>query len=160
MHACFHPAVPSLRLFLKYWLPVVLWMTLIFTASGDSNSGNHSSRLIGPLVRFFAPNIAPETLEIIILGVRKTAHLTEYAVLAMLVWRVRRKPPAGELPLWQWPDAWWTMTVCILYAATDEWHQSFVPNREAAVHDVFIDAIGAAGGLLLVWIACRWQGKD
>ena len=159
-HACFYPDVPSLRLFLKYWLPVVLWMAVIFAGSGDSKSGNHSSRLIEPLVHFFAPNIAPDTLEMIILGVRKTAHLTEYAVLAALVWRARRRPPPGKFPGWRWPDARWTLLVSVLYAASDEWHQSFVPNREAAVHDVFIDTIGAAGGLVLVWIASRWHGKD
>jgi len=160
MRACFYPAVPSLRSFLKYWLPVMVWMTLIFAGSGDSKSGNHSSRLIGPLVRFFAPNIAPETLDIIILSVRKTAHLTEYAVLALLVWRARCQNQPADLPAWRWPDARWTLLICVLYAATDEWHQAFVPNRESAVHDVFIDTIGAAGGLVLVWIAIRWQRKD
>ena len=163
MHACFHAAVLSLRSLLNllnYWLPVVLWMSLIFAGSGDSKSGNRSSQLIGPFVRFFAPNIAPETLDIIILSVRKTAHLTEYAVLAILVWRARRQPQPREFRIWRWPDARWTLLICILYASTDEWHQSFVPNRESAVHDVFIDAIGATGGLVLIWIVSRWQRKD
>ncbi|MBC8002178.1 MAG: VanZ family protein, partial [Opitutaceae bacterium] len=113
-------------------------MILIFAGSGDSKSGNRSSRLIGPLVRFFAPNIAPETLDVIILSVRKTAHLTEYAVLALLVWRARRQPQPGDFPVWRGRDGRWTLLICLLYAATDEWHQSFVPNREAALHDVFI----------------------
>lgn len=158
--ACFHPAVLSLRSSLKYWLPVVLWMTLIFAGSGDSKSGNRSSRLIGPLVRFFVPDVSPDTLEMIILGVRKTAHLTEYTVLAILVWCARRQQRRGEYLTWRWRDARWALLICVLYAATDEWHQSFVPNREAAVHDVFIDAIGATGGLVLVWVVSRWKRKD
>lgn len=46
--------------------------------------------------------------------------------------------------------------LCVLYAASDELHQYFVPGRAALVGDVVIDALGilpgVAGVCLLVWL--------
>jgi VanZ family protein len=36
----------------------------------------------------------------------------------------------------------------VIYALSDEWHQSFVPSRSASVADVIIDAIAAVCGTL------------
>jgi VanZ family protein len=47
------------------------------------------------------------------------------------------------------------LLVVALYAASDEWHQSFVPNREASVVDVLIDTVGGGAALSLVWAATR-----
>ena len=44
--------------------------------------------------------------------------------------------------------------VCAMaYGASDEWHQSFVANRQADLGDLFADAIGALGAAIGVW-AC------
>src|ERR1700687_5593007 len=44
------------------------------------------------------------------------------------------------------------LLVAVAYAALDEWHQSFVPLREARVRDVATDALGALLAQTLVWI--------
>ena len=41
--------------------------------------------------------------------------------------------------------------VATLYAMTDEWHQSFVPGRGPAIHDVILDSSGALLGALAAW---------
>ncbi|MER3409407.1 MAG: hypothetical protein C4305_02700 [Thermoleophilia bacterium] len=70
------------------------------------------------------------------LALRKLAHAVEYAVLAALLLRaLGRKLPSFLLAL--------------AYAASDELHQAFVPGRQAALHDVAVDALGAALGLYL-----------
>lgn len=77
--------------------------------------------------------------------VRKLAHMTEYAILALLATyalRLQLEPP--RLWLWAWIG-------CVLYAATDEWHQSFVPGRGASVLDVGIDSLGALIGIAGLW---------
>ena len=149
------------RSFVKYWLPVLLWMTLIFSASADTRSVQRS-RIIAPIVRWLFPHISEETISLIVLIVRKCAHLAEYAILALLVWRALRRP-AGSAPRpWSWPQAGWAVLFVALYAATDEFHQSFVPSRDASVRDVLIDTAGAIAGLLLLWaIGCwrEWWGK-
>lgn len=68
--------------------------------------------------------------------VAKSAHLAEYFILARLLKR------AGVSPL---P----AMAFCVLYAASDEWHQSFVPGRHPSAWDVLIDGAGALTGTML-----------
>ena len=132
--------------FFRYWLPVLIWMGLIFSASADPRSGPTSSRLIGPVVRFFFPEISPENLDYIVLFVRKAAHVTEYAVLSCLLARAFMKPgtPAGA---WSRKAAVLAWLIAALYSSTDEFHQSFVPNRDARWSDVLIDSVGAALGV-------------
>jgi VanZ family protein len=65
---------------------------------------------------------------------RKCAHATEYAVLAALLLRALANAPAA-----------WLLTVA--YAATDEWHQTFVRGRHGSPVDVAIDAAGALLGI-------------
>lgn len=43
------------------------------------------------------------------------------------------------------------VAICVVYGATDEWHQSFVPRRSMDVNDLYHDAIGAAVAALLVY---------
>src|SRR6516225_8921231 len=76
-----------MKSFLKYWLPVLLWLGLIFIGSTDLLSAEHTSRVIGPILRWFNPDIPAETIARVQFFVRKTAHLSEYAILGMLLWR-------------------------------------------------------------------------
>ncbi len=144
-------------MFLRYWLPVMIWMALIFSGSTGSLSSQHTSRIIGPLLRWLKPDISPETLYRVVFTVRKTAHVTEYAILALLAWRAWRKPVAKELRPWRWSEAGLAWSVAALYAASDEFHQSFVPSRGASVGDVMLDSAGALAGLLALWVFGRWR---
>jgi VanZ family protein len=143
------------RSFLKYWLPVLLWMGVIFSASSDAKSFGRSSRIIAPLVRFFFPRLQTATVDQVVFLVRKCAHLTEYAVMALLCWRALRKPARGTPRPWQWREARMAFLLVALYAASDEFHQLFVPSRQALVIDVMIDTTGGIVGLLLLWGAGR-----
>jgi VanZ family protein len=152
-------AVSKIRSFTWYWLPVIIWMFVIFSASGDRKSADRSSRIIAPLVRWIYPDISAETLDVIVLLVRKCAHLAEYAVLALLFWRAVRKPVKNDPRPWSWPPAGMAILFVALYAASDEWHQSFVPSREGRISDVLIDTIGAVGGMVLLWTVVRWRNR-
>ena len=147
----------KLRPFLKYWLPVLLWMALIFTASSDTKSFARSSRILAPLLHWLFPQMPEETMSFIVLLARKGAHLTEYAVLALLLWRAVRKPAKKDPRPWNWPEARLVLLTVALYAASDEFHQQFVPSRDSAVHDVFIDTAGGAASLLALWAFGRRQ---
>ncbi len=145
------------RNFLIYWLPVLVWMSLIFTASGDSHSGQHSSRIIEPALRWLFPHIADATVGAIVLFVRKCAHVTEYAVLALLVWRALRQTGRHDRRPWRWSRAGFALLGTTLYASSDEIHQLFVPSREGRFEDVVIDAAGAALGLFALWLFGKWR---
>ena len=106
---------------LTIWLPVVLWAGVIFALSSIPSLGTG-------------------------LGVwdtilRKGAHVTEYAILALLLVRaVGREAPA--------------LALGVLYAASDELHQSLVRGRHASPVDVAIDAVGLLLGAL-AWRRAR-----
>jgi VanZ family protein len=152
-------AVPKLRSLVRYWLPVLVWMGVIFATSSDRMSYQHSSRIVGPLVRWLSPHLSDEAYHGVVVCVRKYAHLVGYAVLALLLWRAWRKPSQPGSTPWRWSDAGLVLTLVVLYAVSDEIHQTFVPSRVASVRDVLLDTTGAALALLCLWAVNRWRRR-
>jgi VanZ family protein len=145
------------RVFLKYWLPPVIWMVVIFSFSGDSHSFQHSSRILAPLLHWVFPHMPQNQVDDIVTFVRKCAHLTEYAILAFLFWRALRRPVKRDPRPWSWRQAGAAVLLVAAYASTDEFHQRFVPSRDASVRDVLIDTTGAVLGMLFLWVIWRWR---
>ncbi len=125
---------------------------MIFGASTDLMSSSHTSRIIGPILRWINPDVKDETVRRIQLVIRKGAHVTEYGILALLLYRAIRRSLERRPEEWCRKCAAWAWGVTFLYAASDEWHQTFVPSRGGSIHDMLIDVSGAALGLVL------WQG--
>ena len=140
-----------MRAFLKGWLPVLAWMVIIFGASADSHSYQHSSLIIEPLLRWLFPNMSPPDVARIHHLFRKSCHLAEYAIFGFLVFRALHYS-ANPLPAWSWPRVGGALLIVFLYAASDEFHQSFVPTRTALFSDVLIDTAGGAFGLFVAWV--------
>jgi hypothetical protein len=116
------PAMASSRR-ISAWAPVVLWAAVIFTLSSIP-SLNTGLGLWDTILR-------------------KCAHMTEYAILALLLLRaVGRVAPAFLLG--------------VAYAGTDELHQHFVRGRHASPVDIAFDAIGLALGLLAFHATRSW----
>lgn len=151
--------VSHLKAFVKYWLPLVLWMSLIFGASADTGSSVRSSRIIGPVVRWFFPKISEPALDAVVFYARKGAHVTVYCVFAMLLWRALRRQAWNDPRPWNARLAALVIGLSFLYALSDEMHQHFVPNREGRFHDVLIDTAGAALGLFIMWLFAEWQRR-
>ena len=143
--------MPKFRAFIKYWLPVLVWMVIIFSASSDTLSFQHSSRILAPIINWLFPQLSEETISAIVFFIRKCAHLTEYAVLALLFWRALRKPVRRDPRPWRWAEARLALLCVAIYAASDEFHQAFVPSRQASVWDVLLDTTGAVFALILLW---------
>ena len=89
----------------------------------------------------------PQTIWIILVAVRKCAHVIEYAVLALLLWRALRNTPVLGAKMLVTFGA--VMLGCALFAASDEFHQTFVKSRTPSVRDVLLDIAGAILGLLV-----------
>jgi VanZ family protein len=110
------------------WLPVLVWAGVIFGFSSIPSLSTHLG-----------------TWDLIL---RKAAHMTEYAILAVLLRRATGSPG-------------WAFVIAVAYAATDEFHQTFVPGRHGSPVDVGIDAIGALIGLAVVrrghYATQRWS---
>lgn len=106
------------------WLPAVLMMAAIFVFSATPSR-----------------NLQYDLLRHII---SKSGHVIGYAMLTLSYWRALNFSRRNLWVIWLF---------ALLYAATDEFHQSFVPGRHPAAFDVFV--YDNAGALLSVWIANR-----
>ncbi len=132
----------------------LLWMGVIFYFS--SQTGDNSSQMSGTItktvIRLFIKDYDTlpfqqqlEIYDVTSYIIRKTAHYSEYAVLAMFVYFSffffsKRKYLNYSISL----------LIAILYAISDEFHQSFIANRMAAFKDVMIDSLGALTMILLI----------
>jgi VanZ family protein len=116
------------------WLAVLVWMLVILIFSTDYFSDARTTALL------FTSSTGD--------AIRKLAHWGEYFVLAVLLIRAQNGKSTGIISKRRILIA---VTFAALYAAIDEWHQSFVPSRDARARDVLIDAIGAACGASLFY---------
>lgn len=109
----------KIKYFVIFWLPLIVWMTTIYYFSS--------------LPRF---SITEKDLEDFLIF--KMLHMFEYGVLYFLMFRIsfnlrsKRQNNSFILPF----------ILAVLYAASDEIHQHFVPTREGKTRDVFIDMAG------------------
>lgn len=141
------------------FLPVLLMMCLIFSFSAQNgkDSGHLSYKISYKIVEIksqvFHENKTHEELSAaadhIHFYVRKAGHMAEYFLLAICL----------SLPLYVYGVRGIRLILvagilCILFAALDEYHQSFVDGRGPSVRDVGIDTLGAGIGIALVQTFC------
>ncbi len=138
----------------KAWLPVVLWMALMFFGSTDLMSAEHTSRFLTPFLRWLNPEISWAAIAQAHLFVRKAAHVTEYAVLTALLFRGWRSALSARSSVAA------ALGTAILFAVGDEFHQTFVATRTGAIGDVLIDGSGALLGVVVCWICGFWQRRS
>jgi VanZ family protein len=136
----------------KNWLPAIAWACLISFLSTDVFSSEHTSRFIIPLLHLLIPQASAETLEVMHAIIRKSAHLTEYFILGVLLHRALRGDERG----WKLRWALWAIAIAAAYASLDEFHQSFVPSRTASPWDALIDTIGSSAAQIVMRL---WNSK-
>jgi VanZ family protein len=141
----------------RYWIPAVLWMVLIFWMSTGTFSAANTSLIVEPLLRFLIPSITEKKIALIHGLIRKLGHVTEYFILGILLFRAFRSS-WGKRGSLRW--AFLSSLIIALYAATDEFHQSFVYSRTASLLDVGIDTSAGllAQGFNVIWDLIRQRG--
>ena len=132
---------------LTYWYPAIGVAILISVFSTYFFSGEHTAQIIIPILRWLLPSASPHSLRLLHFGIRKAAHITEFGLFSIAVFHGVRGERCGWRPEW----AMITLLIAVSYAGLDEWHQSFVPLREARVRDILIDSTGALLAQVLVW---------
>lgn len=134
----------------------IVWMIFIFAFS--SRTGNVSSEDSGRVGRFVGETFVPTFkdwskekqqafVDKVDHPIRKTAHATEYAILGMLLCgSIYEKEKQRRMKtIFPW-------IIGTLYAATDEFHQLFVPGRSGQITDVMLDSAGVLVGVFLIYI--------
>ena len=140
------------RRLLRYG-PLLLWMAFIWFASTGEFSAANTSRIIRPLLLWLFPNISPEEIARAHFLVRKAAHFTEYAILALLAARALFASSQRVLR-----RGWFLISLLLVvsYALLDEYHQSFVATRTASIYDSLIDM---SGGLTMLLLYALWRRR-
>jgi VanZ family protein len=141
---------------LKLWWPALAWGTLMSLFSTAGFGADNTSHYIIPFLKWLLPHASQPTLELLHHYIRKCAHFTEYFIFSLLILRGIRAGQKGTHLRW----ALVAILLVLGYAALDEFHQSFVPGRTAAVGDVMIDTFGGimaqvAAGLVMLWSNAR-----
>lgn len=152
------------------YIPVIIWMIVIFWFSGNNSeesatqSGRVSFGIVDVVERIFHLDIPDgrkaQILDSIGKIVRKAAHFGEYMILAALAWialyctcpfvREQERGRAGYTAV---------LIFTALYAASDEIHQYFVPGRHGSGLDVALDTAGGAAACLLIIAIRRLRGN-
>lgn len=135
---------------------VIVWMAFIFYMSAQTAedsllaSGSVSDLLTRIANGLYKGNIPEKVAEYLQNGffVRKAGHIIEFFILGILVYALLRRQGVKKSVLL-------SIMVCVAYAASDEIHQMFVPNRGPLVTDVLIDGIASAAAVLLMWLPGR-----
>src|SRR4051794_1985893 len=121
----------------------------MYLASTDMMSSNETSQFIEPILRLLLPGVSPSGISFWHGAIRKLAHVTEYFILAMFVYRALRFDGCGLI------DAKLrTILLIVLAGLIDEFHQSFVPSRTATIVDVGYDCLG---GVWALWIIAAYE---
>jgi VanZ family protein len=110
------------------WGPVAAYLALIFHLSAQSSVG-----------------WAPPYPDVVL-------HAVEYSVLGVLLARALNDGVSRTVPDRLLVLAW---ALCVIYAVSDEYHQTFVPGRTGDWRDALSDAAGTAAGLALLSLAQR-----
>ena len=135
------------------YAPLVGWIGFIFFASTGAMSASNTSRIIGPLFRWLFPNITEAQLLFVHFSVRKSAHFTEYAVLALLAARAFI-PSTHERLRRGWFVA--AFALVALVALLDEYNQSFNVARTGTIWDSMIDI---SGGITALVVFSLWRAR-
>ncbi len=124
---------------IQSWFPVFLWIGFIFWMSTGTFSAQNTYLIFEPVLRFFMPSLTHKEIIVLHIILRKLAHLTEYFVSGLLLFRAFRNGSDQKREL-RW--ALYSILVVILIAASDEYHQSFVSARTSSFIDGGIDILG------------------
>lgn len=129
---------------------VLLWCIQIFffTALPVYNDAHTRGFLTKVLMGIF-PNSG--FIGVIDYYIRKSAHVTVFGILAVLSRLALDNKKRSYLFSW---------IFTAFYAATDEFHQRFVPGRTASIYDVLIDSTGAFVFLLLMFILTKVKNRE
>ena len=122
----------TVKIILLYWIPTILWMGVIFYLSNQ-------------------PDLKTN-LGIWDLILRKLAHLFEFGILTLLIWRALRQSLASSIK-----PIIFSGIIALLYAISDEIHQLFISKRVGSPVDVGIDCAGILIVIILILLSRRYR---
>ncbi len=131
--------------FVVSWLLALYWVHIVHSLSSDGFSADATSRIIGPFLEWLLPEASEATRYLVHKGIRKLAHLTEYAILAGFAFRAISLSTPGK------PEsaATFAALLALAVAVVDESTQAGLATRTGSSFDVALDF---AGGSIALWL--------
>ena len=130
------------------------WAAQIFFLSTAPFRASVSESFLAGLVASFHLSVSESTLAIVNTLFRKLAHLGQYSIFSLLLYR-----SFGSWNRWQLRLAIWCVLAAATYAFTDEFHQKLVVGRGPSLIDCGIDTFGAAVAMFLLHLHVRVRGS-
>jgi VanZ family protein len=134
------------------WVITLAWAVLIFYLSTRGFGPDFTARLLAWTFRILHLRVSLHTFDLLHLVLRKLAHVTEYAIFALLLYSL---PGETNQAPWRSRRALLCILGAALFSLTDEFHQSFVPGRHASLLDCGLDTLGAALAMLIPYFQER-----
>ncbi len=162
--------------FYLYLVLTIMTMGMIFIFS--SQDADQSSQVSGSVLDWIITHtqtfLPGGVMSFLMHYIRKVAHFMVYFMLGIFAFLgVREWIRSTEKPIPKEPSPkergsmlrriqsigipW---LIAVIYAITDEFHQSFVPGRACQFRDVCIDSAGAACGIMIIWLILHLLKKD
>lgn len=135
------------------WAPVALWSALVLGLSSEPFGADETGRWLEALLGWAFPGLDEAGRAALHGGLRKTAHVVEYALLAALVFRaLRLSSPRAPGPA---RAVGVSLAFVAALAAMDEGRQSRLEGRSGRLSDVALDVAGGGAGLLAMGLWLR-----
>lgn len=127
---------------------------IFFFSSQNGTASDSNSYFLINLLEKIGINISSSVgISVANFIVRKTAHVTEYFILFMLLYSGFKKTYLKNIIIYP-------AIITILYSISDEFHQLFIKGRSGRIKDVFIDSIGVLIGLLIIGIKNKGKKQN
>ena len=143
-----------LGIMLAGWMIIIFWFSNQPATESSEISGTISYRLVEDTDEIFNWGLTTDQIGNIAgnieYPIRKAAHMTEYAILAFLLYKtfIHKQNPLIK-----------SFIFTALYACSDEFHQLFISGRAGQIRDVCIDSTGALIMLLIIYFILKRKDK-
>jgi VanZ family protein len=139
------------------YAPLLIWIGVILFLGSGQGASTRTSLIIRPILEFLFPNASFETIALYHGIIRKLAHLTEYAVLGFLASRAFARSSNNVLRKYFFLTA---VMLVLIVATSDEFNQSFNPERTSSPVDVLIDFAGGLTATLFFYFLTKRRNSQ
>lgn len=151
---------PDRKELLKAWIAAALWTGLIAVESTDWLSAEHTGRFLYPIFHFLL-HLDLRRFEVLHHYLRKTGHFVGYFALSALLFRAWKNTlHVSQAKAWALRWAGTALSMTVLIASLDEWHQTFLPSRTGRFADVVLDSAAALTAQIVILVFLRARSGE
>lgn len=141
------PRSPASCRCIAWRFATVAWAVQMFHFSTDAFSSDKSRSVLARMLDAIHVHLSLDILRLLNVFIRSLAHVVEYGILLLLVYRSIAGRRGFE---WHRTTACWSAVIAFVFCLFDEFHQALVPSRGSSLVDCAIDTAGIAIAVLFI----------